>query len=57
MLTLSRFPGPRLAAITGWDEFYYDAIKGGRMIWHIQELHDEYGRECILHDLNHTADH
>ncbi|KAK5949832.1 hypothetical protein OHC33_009221 [Knufia fluminis] len=40
---LAKFPGPRLAAITGWDEFYYDAIKGGRMIWHIQELHDEYG--------------
>jgi len=44
MLTATRFPGPKLAAITGWDEFYRDAIQGGRMIWYIQDLHDEYGR-------------
>lgn len=44
MLTATRFPGPKLAAITGWDEFYRDAIQGGRMMWYIQDLHDEYGR-------------
>ncbi|KAK5100699.1 hypothetical protein LTR70_001401 [Exophiala xenobiotica] len=43
MLTVIRFPGPKLAAITGWDEFYRDAVQGGRMIWYIQDLHNEYG--------------
>jgi len=50
MLTVIRFPGPKLAAITGWDEFYRDAVQGGRMIWYIQNLHNEYGKEISQHD-------
>jgi hypothetical protein len=41
---LSKFPGPRLAALTLWYEFYYDVIKEGRYTWKIRELHDKYGQ-------------
>jgi len=40
---LSKFPGPPLAALTLWYEFYYDVIKEGRYTWKIGELHREYG--------------
>lgn len=40
---LARFPGPRLAAITGWYEFYQDIIHRGQFIWQIQRLHEQYG--------------
>ena len=40
---LSHIPGPKLAALTSWYEFYYDVVKPGQFIWHIQELHLQYG--------------
>lgn len=40
---LARFPGPKLAALTLWYEFYYDVIKRGRYTWRIAELHERYG--------------
>ncbi|OKL59413.1 hypothetical protein UA08_05083 [Talaromyces atroroseus] len=40
---LSRFPGPKLAAVTRWYEFYYDVIKPGQFIWKIENLHEKYG--------------
>src|SRR4051794_6755921 len=40
---ISHFPGPRLAAATGWYEFYYDVIKGGIYPFKIVELHKQYG--------------
>jgi hypothetical protein len=40
---LSKFPGPKLAAITHLYEFYYDAIKGGMYIWEIERWHLKYG--------------
>lgn len=40
---LAKFPGPKLAALTLWYEFYYDVIKRGRYTWKIGELHKEYG--------------
>lgn len=40
---LSRFPGPKIAAITVWYEFYYDGIQRGRYTFEIQRMHDEYG--------------
>lgn len=39
----SVFPGPRLASLTYWYEFYYDVWKGGRYTWKIRELHEKYG--------------
>ena len=41
---LAEFPGPRLAALTGWYEFYHDCFKRGRFTWDIQRLHDRYGQ-------------
>ncbi|KAI0975945.1 trichodiene oxygenase [Xylaria arbuscula] len=40
---LSRFPGPKLAAITRWYEAYYDVILGGQYTFRIKELHEKYG--------------
>lgn len=40
---LSRFPGPKWAALTLWNEFYWDVIKRGTFIWKIEEMHEKYG--------------
>ena len=40
---LAKFPGPKLAAVTLWYEFYYDVIKRGRYTWRIAKLHERYG--------------
>lgn len=40
---LAKFPGPKLAALTLWYEFYYDVIKRGRYTWKIAELHERHG--------------
>ncbi|KAM0230947.1 hypothetical protein ACHAP5_011223 [Fusarium lateritium] len=40
---IAKVPGPKLAALTFFYEFYYDAICRGRFLWKIQELHRQYG--------------
>jgi hypothetical protein len=40
---LARFPGPKLAAMSNWYEFYYDVILQGKFTFHIQDLHKQYG--------------
>ncbi|KAF4312017.1 hypothetical protein GTA08_BOTSDO12161 [Botryosphaeria dothidea] len=40
---LASFPGPRLAALTPWYEYYYDGIKGGQYTFKLKELHQQYG--------------
>ncbi|KAJ6134167.1 cytochrome P450 [Penicillium sp. IBT 18751x] len=40
---LSKFPGPKIAALTLWYEFYYDAIKKGLYTFEIQRMHEKYG--------------
>ncbi|KAI8954677.1 putative cytochrome P450 [Xylaria longipes] len=40
---LSKFPGPKLAAITKWYEFYYDVILRGQFTFQIQKMHRKYG--------------
>ena len=40
---LAKFPGPRLAALSNWYEFYYDVVMQGRFTSHIQDLHKQYG--------------
>lgn len=40
---IARFPGPRLAALTHWYELYYDLVKGGKYVFKIRELHEQYG--------------
>ena len=41
---LAAFPGPRLAAITYWYEFYYDIGLGRQYTYKLRELNQEYGR-------------
>lgn len=45
---LAKFPGPRLAAATGWYEFYHDIVHRGQFIWHIEQLHDQYGMSILI---------
>lgn len=40
---IAKFPGPKLAALTLWFEFYYDVVKGGQYTWEIERLHEKYG--------------
>lgn len=40
---LTRFPGPRLAAISRWHEGYYDVILDGQYTAKIADLHKMYG--------------
>ena len=40
---LRNIPGPKLAALTSWYEFYFDAIQQGRYVWRIKDLHLKYG--------------
>ncbi|KAI9666683.1 MAG: hypothetical protein M1821_004619 [Bathelium mastoideum] len=40
---IAKFPGPKLAALSFWYEFYYDVVKGGRYTWKIRELHERFG--------------
>ncbi|KAK8090352.1 cytochrome P450 [Apiospora hydei] len=40
---IANFPGPKLAALSFWYEFYYDVVCGGRYWVKINALHDRYG--------------
>ncbi|KAH8805423.1 cytochrome P450 [Xylogone sp. PMI_703] len=51
---IAHFPGPKLAALTWWYQFYYDVIKRGQYLFKIQQLHSIYGpviriNPCELH--------
>ena len=41
--SLAKFPGPKLAALTHWYEFYFAVILPGQFTFHIQDLHKQYG--------------
>ncbi|KAL9039589.1 MAG: hypothetical protein Q9214_004816 [Letrouitia sp. 1 TL-2023] len=40
---LAKYPGPKIAALTSWYEFYHDILRHGRFPWEVQRLHDIYG--------------
>ncbi|KAF2728808.1 putative P450 monooxygenase [Polyplosphaeria fusca] len=40
---VSHIPGPRLAVLTFWYEFYYDVVLQGQYSFKIQQLHQIYG--------------
>ena len=40
---LTKFPGPKLAAVTGWVETYHDVFRGGQLIFKLGEWHERYG--------------
>ena len=41
---VAHIPGPRLAALTFWSEFYYDVYLGGKYTWKLLDYHEKYGR-------------
>lgn len=45
---LSHFPGPKLAALTKWYEFYYDVLLQGQFTFRIQKMHKRYGMKRTL---------
>jgi hypothetical protein len=47
---IAKFPGPKLAALTKWYEFYYDVVQKGQFTFRIQEMHRNYGItvNCLL---------
>jgi hypothetical protein len=40
---LSKFPGPPLAALSPLYKSYYEVIKGGEWLNHVDKLHQVYG--------------
>jgi len=40
---LAKFPGPKLAAVTGLYEFYFNFFKNGKFVFEIERLHNIYG--------------
>ena len=45
---LASFPGPKLAALTYWFEFYYDVYPyKHQYAWKIREMHEQYGPSSI----------
>ncbi|KIW25414.1 hypothetical protein, variant [Cladophialophora immunda] len=40
---IAHFPGPKIAAVTYWYEFYYDVVLGGQYTFRILDLHKQYG--------------
>ncbi|KAF6758266.1 cytochrome P450 [Ephemerocybe angulata] len=40
---LSKFPGPALAAMSGYYLAYYDIVKHGGIVEQLEKLHEEYG--------------
>ena len=51
---LRHIPGPKLAALTSWYEFYYDAIQQGKFVWKIKDLHSKYGLHVLpRHNYEH----
>ena len=45
---LAAFPGPRLAALTGWYETYFDCFQRGRYWVEIEKMHAQYGKPKTL---------
>lgn len=40
---VAKFPGPKLAALTLWYEFYYDVVCRGQYTFKIRQMHEKYG--------------
>lgn len=45
---LAHIPGPKLAALTWWYEFYFDVVQQGRYVFQIRQLHKQYGERLQI---------
>lgn len=45
--TLENIPGPKLAAATGWYEFYHDCWLAGKYVFEIERMHNIYGKSRV----------
>jgi hypothetical protein len=59
---LRKFPGPRLAAITQWYQFYHDVILGGKYLSMIPGFEATYGEQqatcpSLIVFANHFLNH
>jgi hypothetical protein len=52
--SLHKFPGDKLAALTGWYREYYDLVKDGDWVEQLQRLHHKYGEFGPPRRLSHT---
>lgn len=41
---LAGFPGPKIAAATGWYQFYHNYVRNGTYVFRVEEMHKIYGR-------------
>lgn len=48
---IAKFPGPKLAALTMWYQFYYDVYLKGQYTWEIERMHAKYGEDRMRGDL------
>ncbi|KIK58188.1 hypothetical protein GYMLUDRAFT_228085 [Collybiopsis luxurians FD-317 M1] len=46
---LCKYPGPALAAVTGWYEAYYNIVKDGGLVTELQILHQRFAFNVIQH--------
>ena len=53
---LSKFPGPRIAALTGWQETYFDCFKRGCYWVEIEKMHEKYGEFIDRQRVRETDD-
>lgn len=44
---LAKFPGPKLAALTFWVEFYHDVLRRGQYTFEIVKMHEKYGKRNL----------
>ncbi|KAL4887211.1 cytochrome P450 [Aspergillus karnatakaensis] len=51
---LSNIPGPMLAAISGWYDFYYNVIHDGTYSSHWPRMHKKYDSSVIRIGVNHV---
>ena len=50
---IAHFPGPKLAALTGWYEVWFDIVLGGQFTFQIEKWHQQYGTFLSLDPQNH----
>ncbi|KAL4933002.1 cytochrome P450 [Aspergillus undulatus] len=51
---LRKIPGPVLAGLTGWWEFYFDVIEDGTLVKRLPKLHRDYQTPVIRTSPNHV---